>query len=198
MPILSPADIPDIEEARRRLLDLIRERSVRRGRFRLSSGREATAYVDLRRVTTHPEAAFLCALLLIDLMRGFRPDAAGGPTLGADPLAGSLGVMSHILGVPLRTFIVRSDAKEHGTGRLVEGSLEPGDRTLVLDDVATSGASLLRAAEAVASEGATVVGVLAILDREAGAAQAVAAKGIPFRSLFTMSEVMEGPIPGAT
>ncbi|MBM3318881.1 MAG: orotate phosphoribosyltransferase, partial [Candidatus Eisenbacteria bacterium] len=90
--------------ARARLRELVRENSVRFGRFQLASGGESHYYLDLRRTTTHPEGAYLTSLLLLDRLRDAWPDAAGGPSLGADPIAGALAALSHLHGEPLRTF----------------------------------------------------------------------------------------------
>jgi orotate phosphoribosyltransferase len=176
---------------RRRLLALIRERSFRTGKFTLASGEESNYYVDLRTLTTHPAGAFLSGLLLLDLMMPFQPTAAGGPTLGADPICGAVAVLSHLRGAPLHTFIVRSQAKDHGTGRLVEGSLEPGDRAVIFDDVATRGGNLIKAAKGVRDHGATVVGAVVILDRQKGAEDVLQDQGIPLRSIYRVSELLD-------
>lgn len=176
-------------------MDLILERSFKLGRFRLSSGVESTYYVDLRRVTTHPEGSFLAASLLLDIVESLNGQAAGGPTLGADPLAGALAVVSHLRSRPTPTFIVRTGRKEHGTGSRVEGSLEAGQRVVVFDDVVTSGGSLLRAAEAVREAGAEIAGAAALLDREEGAVEALAGRGLELRTVFRISELLEQASP---
>ncbi|MBU1698641.1 MAG: orotate phosphoribosyltransferase [Candidatus Eisenbacteria bacterium] len=180
-----------MDEARASLLDVIRRQSLKTGRFILASGAESNYYVDLRRTTTHPAGAYYATFLLLDLMKRWKPDAAGGPTLGADPLAGSMALLSHQLGHPLRTFMVRSKAKDHGTGRAVEGNLESGDRVVVLDDVVTSGGSLIKVLEPIREAGAVIVGATAILDREQGAAQALADAGLPFAPLFRISDLLD-------
>lgn len=183
-------EVPDSETARRRLLALIRERSFRTGKFVLASGAESSYYVDLRTLTTHPEGAFLSGLLLLDLMEPLQPTAAGGPTLGADPICGTIAALSHLRGTPLRTFIVRSHPKDHGTGKLIEGSLEEGDRAVIFDDVATGGGNLLKAAKGVRDHGATVVGALVILDRQKEAESVLEDQGIPLRSIYRVSELL--------
>ncbi|MBD3334183.1 MAG: orotate phosphoribosyltransferase [Candidatus Eisenbacteria bacterium] len=183
------------EEARRCLADIIRRRSVKTGRFRLASGAESNYYVDLRRTTTHPEGAYLAALLLIAHIRQWDPDAAGGPTIGVDPLAGAMAALTHAAGEKeLRTFMVRGQVKDHGTGRRIEGSLESGDRTVILDDVVTSGGSLLRVLDPVREAGGIVVGATALLDREQGAAAALEEAGIPFQPIFRISELIDAKL----
>jgi orotate phosphoribosyltransferase len=188
-----PANIglPSIDSARGALLEVIRAKSVKTGRFILASGAESSYYVDLRRTTTDPAGAYFASYLLLDLIKQWKPDAAGGPTLGADPLAGSLALMSHQLSRPMRTFMVRSKAKDHGTGRAVDGTLEKGDRVVVLDDVVTSGGSLIRVFEPIRDAGAIIVGATAILDREQGAAEALSKAGIPFEPLYKISDILD-------
>lgn len=176
--------------ARARLRELVRENSVRFGHFKLASGGESHYYLDLRRTTTHPEGAYLTSLLLLDRMRSQWPDAAGGPSLGADPIAGALAALSHLQGEPLRTFIVRPVVKDHGTGRAVEGNLRPGDRVVLLDDVITQGGSLIRAARIIREEGAEVLRALTVLDRLNGGTDRLAREGIAHESLFLLTDIL--------
>ncbi|MBD3236402.1 MAG: orotate phosphoribosyltransferase [Candidatus Eisenbacteria bacterium] len=187
--------------ARARLRDVIREHSLAFGSFTLASGGRSHYYLDLRKTVTHPEGAHLVSTLLLDRIQTWRPDAAGGPTLGADPIAGALAALSHLHGAPLRTFIVRSHAKGHGTGRQVEGNLQSGDRVVLLDDVITRGGSLIRAARIVAGLGAEIVRVLTILDRQEGGGAAIEREGLQLESLFTLPDILsaqelEGPPQG--
>ncbi|MCK4413935.1 MAG: orotate phosphoribosyltransferase [Candidatus Eisenbacteria sp.] len=176
--------------ARARLRELIREHSLEFGSFALASGRESHFYLDLRRTTTHPEGAYLVATLLLDRLQQHWPDAAGGPTLGADPIAGALAALSHLHGTPLRTFIVRSSVKDHGTGRIVEGHLRAGDRVVLFDDVITQGGSLIRAARLVREAGAQADRAVVILDRQSGAAEHMAREGVDLEALFTLGEIL--------
>lgn len=121
--------------------------------------------------------------------------AVGGLTLGADPVAYAISYASKLDGAgppgrPLRAFTVRKEAKTHGTGNLVEGPLEPGDRVAVIEDVVTTGMSALRAAAGVRAAGATVAGVLALVDREEGGREAIEAAGLPLISLTRASEIV--------
>jgi len=181
-----------MDDRRRRLLALIREHGLRFGEFRLSSGATSSYYIDLRKVTTHPEGALLAADLLLDAMRGIGYAAVGGPTLGADPLAGAIAALSAIRGEPLPTFIVRSQPKAHGTEAGIEGQLPSGGRAAVMDDVATEGNSLIRAAEAVRKAGLTVEDAYVLLDRGQGAAKKLEAAGIALHTLFSIDEALSG------
>jgi orotate phosphoribosyltransferase len=176
--------------ARARLRDLIREHSLKFGSFTLASGGTSNFYLDLRRTTTHPEGAYLVSSLILDKLQNDWPDAAGGPTLGADPMAGALAALSHLHGNPLPTFIVRSGTKDHGTQQLIEGHLNKGNRVVLLDDVITRGGSLLRAIEHVAERGGEVTRVMTILDRQAGGGDALADKGLQLEALFLLDDIV--------
>jgi len=186
--------------ARARLREVIREHSLEFGDFLLASGGRSHFYLDLRKTTTHPEGAYLVATLLLDRLDGVHPDAVGGPSLGADPMVGALATLSHVHGRPLRTFIVRSSAKDHGLGRMIEGHLRQGDRVVLLDDVATQGGSLVRAARVVREHGAQAIGALTILDRQSGGVERLAREGVQLESLFVLSDILTpeeiaGPTP---
>jgi orotate phosphoribosyltransferase len=176
--------------ARARLRELIREHSLRFGSFVLASGGKSHFYLDLRKTVTHPEGAYLVGTLLLDRLQKDRPDAAGGPSLGADPLAGALAALSHLHGEPLPTFIVRSTAKSHGMAREIEGHLHEGDRVVLLDDVITRGRSLVRAARLVRDHGARVIKVLTLLDRQSGGPEALAREDLSHESLFVLADIM--------
>jgi orotate phosphoribosyltransferase len=181
-----------MDDRRTRLLGIIREHGLRFGQFKLSSGATSSYYIDLRRVTTHPEGALLAADLLLDAMRGAGYAAVGGPTLGADPLAGAIAALSAIRREPMPTFIVRSQPKAHGTESSIEGQLPSGGRAAVMDDVATAGNSLIRAAEAVRGAGLTVADAYVLLDRGQGAAEKLEAAGIALHTLFSIDEALSG------
>ncbi|MCC7194432.1 MAG: orotate phosphoribosyltransferase [Gemmatimonadaceae bacterium] len=172
-----------------RLADLLRRDSLRRGSFTLASGRQSSVYVDARLTTMSPEGLSIIGPLAMATMHeaGLYPDSVGGLTLGADPVSYSIAYASSLAGTPIRAFTVRKESKAHGTGRLIEGPFHPTDRTVVIEDVITTGASALRAIAAVRSAGATVIGVLAVVDREEGGREAIAAEGMPVLALTTIS-----------
>jgi len=173
-----------------RLADVLRERSILRGRFTLASGRESTWYLDCRKTTLDPEGATLVGRCILDRIdrEGIRPAAVGGLTLGADPIAASVAIVSWHRGRPIPAFIVRKSAKDHGTGRRIEGWLPEGKPALIVEDVVTSGGSSLEAIAAVEQAGATVAAVVAIVDREEGGAEAL--KKYPFFPLFRAKELL--------
>jgi 8-oxo-dGTP diphosphatase len=181
-----------MDDRRALLLALIRRHALRFGEFRLSSGATSSYYIDLRKVTTHPLGARLAADLLLDRLGGRGLVAVGGPTLGADPLAGAVAAVSALRGEPLPTFIVRAQTKTHGTGAAIEGQLPAEGRVAVMDDVATEGNSLLKAALAVRAAGLSVDEAHVLLDRSQGAAAKLAAEGITLHALFSIDEVLSG------
>ncbi len=183
---------PPTREDRQRLLELIRRLSLKRGRFVLSSGAVSDYYLDLRLTTTHPEGAALAARFLLAEVRRLGADRLGGPTLGADPLVGAAMVLAP-RDAGLGGFMVRSQAKDHGTGRQIEGHLEAGNRAVVFDDVVTAGGSIVRAIEAVRAMGATVAGTWCLVDRQQGGSEKLAELGAPLVPLFRVDEVLRDP-----
>ena len=166
------------------LLELIKKLAVVHGRVTLSSGIEADYYVDLRRVTLHRAAAPLIGRVMLELVREWQPDAVGGLTLGADPVATA---MLHASGGTLDAFVVRKEGKKHGMQRRIEGPDVTGRRVAVLEDVSTTGGSPLTAVEAVREVGAEVAGVAVIVDR--GARVAVEAQGLEYRSAYSLADL---------
>ena len=178
---------------RERLRTLLRRHSLIFGEFTLVSGRKSEFYFDSKKTTLLPEGAFLAAAELLATIRreGIAAEAIGGMTLGADPLVCPVAALSHIEGPPLRGFIVRKQSKGHGTGRRIEGDLEPGCRVIVVDDVVTTGGSTLAAIEAVEAAGHSVVAVLCLVDREEGGAEKLSKW--PFHPLFRRNEIFDKP-----
>lgn len=177
---------------RPRLVALLATRSVQRGSFTLSSGRTSSVYIDARLTTMSPDGLALIGPLALSRFReaGLAPDAVGGLTLGADPVAYSIAYASALAGRPVRAFTVRKEAKVHGTSRLIEGPFRPGDRVVVVEDVITTGASAIRASEVIRTAGGVIIGFLAVVDREEGGREVLERDGIPVLALTTASEVM--------
>ena len=174
------------------LVRLLAQRSVRRGHFTLASGRESSHYVDARLTTMSPEGLALLGPLALRAIRarGWAVEAVGGLTLGADPIAYAIAYASVSLPPLVRAFTVRKEAKQHGAGRLVEGPLQEGDRVVVIEDVITTGASALRAAEAIRRAGASISGVLAVVDRQEGGLAALEQGGFEVTCLVSLSELL--------
>lgn len=173
--------------ARETLAALIRDHAVVHGKVTLSSGREADYYIDLRRVTLHHEAAPLIGVLLRELTADWDFAAAGGLTLGADPVAAAL---MHAPGRPIDSFVVRKAAKAHGMQRQIEGPDVAGQRVLVVEDTTTTGNSPLTAVAALREAGAEIAGVATIVDRDTGAREVIEEQGLAYRSLFSLEEII--------
>ena len=175
-----------------RLLSMLAERSAKRGNFTLASGRQSTLYVDCRLTTMSPDGLATIGPLGLAAIRdaGWTPDAVGGLTLGADPVSYAIAHASALAGTPVRAFTVRKEAKTHGTGKLIEGPYRSGDRVVVIEDVISTGGSALKAVEAVRAAGGTVLGVLAVVDREEGGVEAIRAAGVESISLARASQIV--------
>jgi len=181
-------------DERGRLLELLKTHSLMFGDFTLTSGRKSRYYFDSKKTTLLAEGAYLVARSVLAILRenGIQADAIGGMTLGADPIDCPVAALSHLEGTPLRAFIVRKEAKGHGTGRRIEGSVEPGSRVVVVDDVVTTAGSTLAAIEAAQEAGLSVVAVVALLDREEGGTEKL--RAWPFFPIFRRAEVL-GDVP---
>ena len=173
------------------LVRLLATRSARRGQFTLASGRQSTLYIDARLTTMSPEGLVLIGVLGFAHIRDhWSIDSIGGLTLGADPISFAISYASAQSSTPLRAFTVRKETKTHGTGKLIEGPFQPGDRTAIIEDVITTGSSALKAVTAVKSAGGSVVGVLALVDREEGGREAIEAAGVSVISIVTARELL--------
>jgi orotate phosphoribosyltransferase len=169
------------------LRKLITELAVVHGRVVLSSGQEANYYVDLRRLTLHHAGAPLVGRVLLDLTADWEFDAVGGLTLGADPVAAAMLHAAAARGRDLDAFVVRKEGKAHGLQRRIEGPDVAGRRVLAVEDTSTTGASVLRAVEALTEAGAEVVGVAVIVDR--GAGDAIRSAGLGYRSAYSLTDL---------
>jgi orotate phosphoribosyltransferase len=179
------------------LVRLLATRSARRGQFTLASGRQSTLYIDARLTTMSPDGLTVIGSLgLATIRKTWKVDAIGGLTLGADPISYAISYASAATDQPLRAFTVRKEAKVHGTGKLIEGPFKQGDRTVVIEDVITTGGSALKAITAIQQAGGIVAGVLALVDREEGGREAIEKAGISVVSLVTARELMPLIDPG--
>ena len=177
--------------AQRDLMEAILQHSFLRGRFQLSSGAWSDYYLDLRRTTLDPAGLAAASAALWPAIAASGVTAVGGPTLGADPIVAGLMLEGARAGRPIQGFLVRSQAKDHGTGKEIEGHCPAGSRVAVLDDVVTRGGSILRAVEAVRRAGAEAVIALALVDREEGGRAALEAAGVSLFAPFRVSEILE-------
>lgn len=175
---------------RQRLAQAIAETSLIRGRFTLRSGRESSYYLDKYRISSRPDLLGPLADVLAEELAAFESDLG----LRADRLAGAeLGGVPFVTALSLRTgrpcLFVRQGRKEYGTGQQVEGLLEPGMTAILVEDVVTTGATAVLAVDVLHNAGGRVLGVLAVVDRQDGAAETFASAGLPFRAAFTRADL---------
>lgn len=184
----------DFVTARDQLIQLIRDEAVFHGDFTLSSGRKATYYIDLRKLSLDHRAAPLIGDVLLDLIADLPDiDAVGGLTLGADPLANAVMHRAAARGRELNAFVVRKEPKDHGRGKQIEGPDVKGKRVVVVEDTSTTGGSPLKAVEALRREGAEVVAVAVIVDRATGASDVIEAEGVPYLAAISLDDLGLAP-----
>ena len=170
------------------LMAIVREKALQLGTFKLASGKMSNYYLDCRKITLDSAGANLIADGILELLARDWPDAVGGMAIGADPISAAIITVSGREGRPLKGFIVRKEAKQHGTGRDLEGPVVAGERVVIVEDVVTSGGSSLAAIEKAEAFGLQVIGVMAIIDRLEGGAAALAAKGYQLQTLLTIRD----------
>lgn len=183
---------PDSDD-REQLAALLCERSLRRGDFVLSSGARSDYYIDARTTTMSGLGQYLIGRVGLTTLNeaDWRPDAIGGLTLGADPVAYAIAHAAAAQGRVLDAFTVRKEAKQHGVGRRIEGGFRAGMRVVVCEDTITTGASALDAIGAVEAAGAAVIGVLALVDRDEGGRAKIEERGYAARAVFTARELLK-------
>ncbi len=180
-----------LRSERQKLLDILKEKSVKTGDFVLASGKRSDFYVDVRQTSLHSEGSWLIARQLLEAI-----DASvvgiGGLTMGADPLACATAAVAHSQGRTLHAFLIRKEAKGHGTGRYVEGmaNFSKGDPVVIVEDTTTTGGSLLTAVERAKQVGLHVVQCITVVDREEGAAERIISAGYQLTALTTRSELL--------
>jgi orotate phosphoribosyltransferase len=173
------------------LRQLLLERSVRRGDFLLASGARSSYYIDCRLATMSAAGMVLIGRLGLGVIKatGWKPDGVGGLTMGADPVAYAIAAASYQAGTPIDAFSVRKESKDHGTGRSIEGNFRAGNAVVVVEDVITSGGSARKAVSAVQEAGGTVLGVIAVVDREEGGKTVLEADGLQVTTLTTATQL---------
>ena len=179
---------------RTRLAGLLYAKSYREGNFTLTSGKKSDYYFDCKQTALHPEGGYLIGKLFLEIIREQKMDiqGVGGMTLGADPLISAVTVLSYLDKTPLPGFIIRKEAKGHGTNSYLEGmaNLEPGFKVCLLEDVVTTGGTLLTACQRVRDQGLVIKGILCVLDREEGGKENIIRAGYDLVSIFTRKELV--------
>jgi orotate phosphoribosyltransferase len=170
------------------LQQLIREKALKFGDFTLASGKKAGFYLDCRQITLDAQGVRLVGEGMLDLLAGNLPELVGGMAIGADPITAAILTLAGVRGMSLRGVMVRKEAKQHGTGKLVEGPFREGETIAIVEDVVTTGGSSLLAIERCEAVGLKVNQVLAIIDRLEGGREAFAVKGYELTTLFTIRD----------
>ncbi len=173
---------------RQALQDLIRQQALQFGDFTLASGKQASFYLDCRKVTLDARGAQLIGNGMLDLLAADMPSLIGGMAIGADPITAAILTLAGTQDIAMRGIIVRKEAKAHGTGKFVEGPYEAGETVVIVEDVVTTGGSSLLAIERCESVGLKVERVLAIIDRLEGGREAFAERGYELTTLFTVKD----------
>ena len=176
------------------LAGLLYDKSYREGEFTLTSGKKSDYYFDCKQTALHPHGAYLLGRIFLDMIQasGMPIKGVGGMTLGADPLISAVTVLSYVQGTPLPGFIVRKEAKGHGTGQYLEGMANfiPGQMVCMLEDVVTTGGTLLTACSRVEQAGFKIGLILCVLDREEGGGRNIRSAGYRMESIFTRKELI--------
>jgi orotate phosphoribosyltransferase len=182
----------NLESYKSRLLEILKKDAFFKEKVILSSGKESNFYIDARLVTLTAEGAFLCARIILELIKDLQADAVGGPTLGADPILGAMAALSHLDQKQLNTFIVRKVPKPHGRMRHMEGpEIKSGARVVLIDDVATTGKSLVESIEKLRQDNIEVLKAIVIIDRQEGAKENLAKANCPLESIFSASDFLK-------
>lgn len=171
------------------LIDLIKQHALQFGDFTLASGKKASFYLDCRKLTLHPLGANQIGAGMLSLLSDNMPNAIGGMAIGADPITAATITLAGQRQLDLLGFIVRKEAKQHGTGRQVEGPVQPGMTAVVVEDVVTSGGSALKAVDAAREFGLQVTEILAVIDRLEGGREVIEAAGLKLRTLVHVGDL---------
>ena len=175
-------------DKRARLIEIIAQRSLSHGAYKLASGAESGYYFDMKPTALDPEGASLIAELILDALGDSEPDAIGGLALGAIPIVAAVVQRSAATGRPIPGFYVRKEQKERGAEKLIDGNFPAGGRVVIVEDVTTKGGSSLLAVEAARAEGCTVSTVISVVDRQEGAAANLAEHGLELIALTTRDD----------
>ncbi|MFH2011091.1 MAG: orotate phosphoribosyltransferase [Pseudomonadota bacterium] len=177
-----------------RLLKILKDKSHKKGKFVLSSGKESDFYIDGKQTTLNAEGSYLVGKLFYNMIRQTEVpvEGVGGLSLGADPIVIAISMTSYIEGDPIHAFIIRKEPKKHGTSLWVEGNknLKKGSRVAIVDDVVTTAGSTLKAIHLAKEEGYEIVKVLTLVDREEGGRENLAKEGYQLDALFTKADFL--------
>ncbi|MBU1121362.1 MAG: orotate phosphoribosyltransferase [Candidatus Omnitrophota bacterium] len=176
---------------REKLLELIKKEAFIRKKVRLASGKMSDYYIDVRRVSLTAQGIYLISHLIWKDIENDNIDAIGGPTLGADPIVSGVCMAAYETKKNLKGFLIRKSPKQYGEKKMIEGApLSPGDRVVIVDDVATSGGSLIKTIDVLRQENINVVKAVVVIDRQEGARENFSKIECPLISLFTKDDII--------
>ena len=160
--------------------------------FRLASGKFSQFYIDCKMVTLYSKGMVLVGNIILDLIDNLNIKAIGGLTLGADPIANSVAIVAGQKGLDMKAFVIRKQPKKHGLTKLIEGDVSSGDRAVIIEDVLTTGSSVIQAIKEAEKFGLNITKVITLVDREEGGKEAVLKIGYEIASIFTKTELLRG------
>ncbi len=179
-----------LRQTKDRLFEILKEKSFQLAPpdqpFVLTSGMTSPYYMDGKQTTSDPEGLYCLAVYILNQIHGLNADAIGGPVIGADPIVGAVSALSHHAKCPVPLFLVRKEAKAHGTHNLIDGVSVEGKKVVIVEDVITTGGSVIKAIEAVRNAGAEILQTICIVDREQGGREAFTNMGIQYSPIFSI------------
>ncbi len=184
----------NIDKMKKKLGEIILEKSFKYSEnppFTLASGKQSYYYFNCKPTTLDPEGMNLIGTIIFDMLKDTDITAAGGLTLGADPIANALAVISYQKGKPIKSFIVRKDVKDHGTKSAIEGNVSSGEKVVIIDDVITTGGSTIIAIEQARKAGLKVEMVITLIDREEGGKENILKYVNNIKSILTRTEIVK-------
>jgi|NGEPerStandDraft_9_1074522.scaffolds.fasta_scaffold61609_1 orotate phosphoribosyltransferase len=185
--------IENVHNYKKELLECIKKDAVSQGEdVTLSSGKKSNLYVDSKMVTLSPKGAFLTGMVLTDALKDVDFDAIGGMTIGADPIVGAFAAISYnTSNRDKSTFIIRKEPKKHGKQKYIEGPLKPKSKVVIIDDVTTTGESILKSINVIKNNtDCKIVKIISLVDRLEGASEALKEKGYVLESIFTKHDLL--------
>jgi orotate phosphoribosyltransferase len=183
-----------MDSKKERLINILKAKSYHyrpEAPFKLVSGRESPYYINCKPTTYNAEGMFLIGEIIYEMVKDLQIQAIGGLTMGADPIAHAVSMVSLVKGRPINSFSVRKQQKEHGMIKLVDGDVQPGDRVVIVEDVVTTGSSTLQAIDAAQNFGLEIVEVITLVDREEGGKKAIEEKVPKVEAVITLSELQQ-------
>ncbi len=178
-----------LDQARARLLEIVNDVAVFKGEFILASGKKSNYYIDGKYTSLTAEGLAYFAKVVLEMIKDEDARYIGGPTMGADPIIGGTIALSYLMGRPIDGFIVRKEQRDHGRMRMIEGPLKKGENAIIVEDVTTSGGSVIKACKQVEEMGCKVVRVICLVDRLQGATENFKEAGYKFTPIFRVDEL---------